>query len=173
MRKLSLVLLMMLVVFPFNGYAKSNKITRQDFIGDWICQTNVEIDGDLMITKTLDNIRADGTMSQVWEQTNFILPNKIVDIEFIVVKNRWDYNNGFFKNYDYQIQDYKIYDSNKIALNEEIRSARQAQWQEIYDDVYSVKVNFVNKDNFRFVYEAEELEGYDKGTTECKRITKI
>ncbi len=158
-------------VLPLTGYAKTQpaiKATKQDFVGTWFCQNRTESEnGVVEVGRTLDTIRADGSMFQLWEAIGYDASNKINGIEYTVVSNHWDYSKGEFKVKDLVIEDYRVYGGDKIAMGEETQIIMKEYWQNVYKEPYGEKVAFTSpaKDHFVFT-------GLPKSVTlaECKRI---
>ena len=143
--------LLLVALLPMMGYANNAdaKFGKKDLVGSWTCVEYAKDDELAVSGKALQTFYDDGTMFQLWDLVKYKSDN-ISTIELLIIKNRWDYSpDKGIKIYDFDIQDNRIYNTNKVALSEEERNTARELLQTNYEKPrYTNQLTFMDKDNF-------------------------
>lgn len=156
--------LLMIAILPMLT-AQAKPMTKNDMVGVWQCYTNIDYQsGESLRNQTLDTLKKDGTMSQIWETVYYDKRGSVSSIEYFVINNRWDFKNDEMKIYDWKLVDYQIYDYNKLPLDTQTIKENHESWQKIYDEPYHDKLNFISKNEFIYTSDAgDEVENNKSG----------
>lgn len=145
--------------------SSAHAISKSKLVGDWKCTTHYQLDdGGTETTVTLDRLKADGSMTQLWELVARDKRGNLVGIDHFNITNRWSIKGDKLRIYDFHIVDYVSYDKYKMLHDDEKRQYFHEWWQSGLAEPYDSKIKFTNKDTFIF-----PKEGGISNTT-CVRL---
>lgn len=163
MKQLSLFAVLLAVVIPSHAI----NFTKKDLVGDWKCTTTTFLPEENIteIATTLDRMKANGDMSQLWEVAQYDQRGNLWGLEYFVIKNRWDLKGKHLHIFDWQLDDYKAFDGRKIEFDPDAQAQFKADWQEAYRLPYQERIEFVNKRTYRSVETSKNTQ------SSCKKMS--
>lgn len=158
------------LLFGWTVLAHAKPISQNDMVGTWHCYSNIDSDDDGKIrNQTVDVLRKDGTMSQIWETAYYDNDGNLSDVEFFVIKNRWKFKNNQMSIYDWQLLDYRLYNRYKSLASPDTIARFKSHWQEEYNKPYTNELTFLSKDEF--IYDVvSDVDGKQSEQSGCRRL---
>lgn len=143
-----------MAVMLWLGMGQAHAISKSQLVGDWKCTSHFVLDdGGTETTVTLDSMKADGSMTQLWELVTRDKRGNLLGIDHFDITNRWSIKGDKLRIYDFNIANYVSYDKHKMPYEEESRLYFYEQWQDSLAEPYDSKIKFTNKDTFIFPQE--------------------